>query len=169
MILRNLFFLICATLFAHASFALTLTSTTFTNGKDIPTKFTCDGQNISPPLAWQNAPKATKSFALTLKDPDAPNGTWIHWVLFNIPSNITALPENIQTLPETTQVGQNSWQRINYDGPCPPNGMHHYIFTLYALDSVLKLNQGASDAQLQSAISNHVLGSAELMGVYTRK
>jgi Raf kinase inhibitor-like YbhB/YbcL family protein len=151
-----------------AAIALTLTSSAFKQGESIPTQFTCDGVDHSPALSWTNAPANTQSFALIMDDPDAPMGTWDHWILYNIPATTTSLAENIQTLPTGTQIGSNSWKRSQYNGPCPPDREHRYFFKLYALDTTLKLPDGASKADVQAAMNAYVLGTAELMGKYNR-
>jgi len=147
---------------------LLLTSSAFQHNAVIPAKYSCDDQNISPPISWQNAPEGTKSFVLIVDDPDAPAGTWDHWVLFNVPANTTSLPENVADLPNGTQVGKNSWGKTNYGGPCPPRGTHRYFFKLYALDTVLDLPEGATKQQIEVAMMNHVLADAELVGKYQR-
>lgn len=147
---------------------LQLTSTAFKHGDPIPSQYSCDGVDISPPLAWQNIPENTASFVLIIDDPDAPVGIWDHWLLFNIPAKTTSLAENISALPEGTKVGQNSWGNNTYGGPCPPKGKHRYFFKLYALDTTLDLEEGATKATLETAIHGHVLAEAELMGTYDR-
>lgn len=148
--------------------AFTLKSPAFNNGGAIPTKYTCDGDNVSPPLHWEGIPAGTKSFALIMDDPDAPSGVWDHWILFNMPANTTELSEAVKTLPVGTQVGINSWHHTKYDGPCPPNSEHRYIFKLYALDSVLNLQTGATKSSILAAIKMHHLEMAEYMGRYNR-
>jgi Raf kinase inhibitor-like YbhB/YbcL family protein len=148
-----------------------LTSPAFTQGNVIPTQYTCDGRDISPALAWGDPPEGTKSFALIMDDPDAPGGTWVHWVLFNIPPEARGLPED---LPRDAQFadgslnGNNSWNRLGYDGPCPPSGTHRYFFKLYALDILLDLPSGTKKLQLTPAMEGHILGQLELMGIYFR-
>ena len=149
-----------------------ITSPVFMEGGMIPSKYSCDGQDISPPLEWKDIPVGTKSFALIGDDPDAPVGTWVHWVVYNIPSNITSLNENVK--PEKDfkngmRQGNNSWPKIGYGGPCPPSGTHRYFFRLYALDKVLDLKSGATKAQLLEAMKGHVLAEAPLMGKYKRQ
>ena len=117
--------------------ALTLNSPVFNQGARIPTQFTCDDKDISPALHWQDAPEGTKSFAMIFDDPDAPMGTWDHWLLFNIPANVTELAEDISQLPPGTKEGMNSWGRTGYGGPCPPDREHRYFLKLYALDIAL--------------------------------
>lgn len=147
---------------------LTLQSSSFNDNGSIPTKFTCVGDNISPPLTWQNAPKNTKSFVLIVDDPDASKEPWVHWILFNIPNNSYALSENLATPPSGSQYGKNSWSKSSYDGPCPPSGEHHYVFKLYALDTVLNLSSNADKSQIESAMQNHILASAQLTGRYKK-
>jgi hypothetical protein len=151
--------------------AFELTSPTFTSGAAIPRQYTCDGKNISPPLQWSDPPSGTQSFALIADDPDAPMGTWIHWVLFNLPASTRALPEAVPPeamLSDGSRHGQNSWRRLGYGGPCPPRGTHRYFFKLYALDTALTLSVGANKEQLLQAMEGHMLMQTELMGVYTR-
>lgn len=150
---------------------LTLTSPAFRHGEPIPRKYTCDGEDVSPPLTWHGAPGNTVTFALVMDDPDAPIGTWDHWVIFDIPATATGLPEAVPpepTLPDGSVQGTNSWGRIGYGGPCPPRGQHRYFFRLYALDTHVGLDSRTTKARLLSAIEGHVLAQAELMGVYRR-
>ena len=152
--------------------AFELTSTAFTNGDPIPMKYTCDDHDISPPLKWKDPPEGTRSFALINDDPDAPVGTWVHWVLYNLPGSTLSLPEAVQSdadLPESGRHGQNSWGRPGYGGPCPPGGTHRYFFKLYALDAELELAAGASKDELLRVMEGHVLASTETMGVYSRQ
>lgn len=151
--------------------AFELTSTAFAAGEKIPRKYTCDGDDISPPLQWSDAPQNTQSFALISDDPDAPVGTWVHWVLYNVPGTTTALPEAVpkqDELPDGSQHGRSSWGRSAYGGPCPPGGTHRYFFKLYALDTVLDLAAGAGKEQLLQAMEGHILAQTELMGLYSR-
>lgn len=151
--------------------AFELTSTAFTNGQAIPRKYTCDGDDISPPLEWANEPQGTLSLALIADDPDAPVGTWVHWVLYNVPAGTHTLPESVPPdaeLSDGRRHGKNSWGRTGYGGPCPPGGTHRYFFKLYALDTVLDLGSGASKEQLLSAMEGHIVAQAELMGTYRR-
>jgi Raf kinase inhibitor-like YbhB/YbcL family protein len=151
--------------------AMQLTSTAFTQGQAIPRKHTCDGSDISPPLAWSGAPANAKSFALIMDDPDAPGGTWVHWVIYNIPAADHALPEAVPTsakLADGAVQGKNSWPKSGYGGPCPPSGTHRYFFKIFALDALLKLPDGATKPQLIAAMEDHVLAQAELMGTYKR-
>ena len=148
-----------------------LTSSAFTQGQPIPLKYTCDGSNISPPLAWTGAPSSTKSFALIMDDPDAPAGTWVHWVIYNLPATEHALPEAVPAtakLADGALQGKNSWPKPGYGGPCPPSGTHRYFFKIFALDTLLKLPADADKAQLLAAMEGHVSAQAELMGTYKR-
>src|SRR3990167_2166549 len=143
-------------------------SDAFENGKIIPSKYTCDASDISPSLSWDGTPANTKSFVLIVDDPDAPHGTWDHWILFNIPSSVHQLPENISTLPEGTREGKNSWDKTGYGGPCPPSGVHRYFFKLYALDNVLTLKNGATKTEIMDAMKNNVIAESNLLGKYER-
>jgi Raf kinase inhibitor-like YbhB/YbcL family protein len=152
--------------------AFELTSTAFVHGESIPRKYSCDGEDISPPLAWSDPPAGTQSFALTFDDPDAPAGVWVHWLLFNIPADARALPDGVPAdaeLPDGSLNGVNSWRRMGYGGPCPPGGTHRYVFKLHALDTMLDLEAGASKKELLQAMEGHILAQAELMGPYTRQ
>jgi Raf kinase inhibitor-like YbhB/YbcL family protein len=152
--------------------AFQLTSSAFGQGAPIPRQYTCDGKDTSPPLQWSEPPAGTRSFALICDDPDAPAGTWVHWVLYNMPSATRSLPEAVPARAELTdgsRHGQNSWRRLDYGGPCPPSGTHRYFFKLYALDKVLDIKSGANKQQLLKAMEGHTLGQAELMGMYSRK
>lgn len=147
-------------------------STAFEDGGMIPQKYTCDGADVSPPLSWEHVPEGTGSFALICDDPDAPMGTWVHWVMFNIPPTIDSLPENVppvKTLDNGTRQGVNDFRRIGYGGPCPPAGTHRYYFKIYALDAMLDLQAGATKQQLLDSMEGHILGKGELMGRYKRK
>ena len=153
------------------SFALKTTA--FANGGGIPKKHTCDGADVSPALSWNHAPAGTRSFALIADDPDAPVGTWTHWIIWNIPAQTTALPEGVPMVEESTdgaRQGRNDFKRIGYGGPCPPPGKpHRYFFKLYALDTNnLDVKAGASRSQLESAMKGHLLSQTELMGTYGR-
>jgi Raf kinase inhibitor-like YbhB/YbcL family protein len=155
---------------------LTVTSSAFTEGGGIPKKYSCDGSSVSPPLKWIGAPAHTASFVLIVDDPDAPVGTFTHWVAFDIPSTLTEIPEGAPALAHTQvqaknvgKEGRNSAGRIGYVGPCPPSGTHRYIFTVYALDvPSLNLAEGASRDQVSNAVQGHVLAQGMLMGRYTR-
>jgi Raf kinase inhibitor-like YbhB/YbcL family protein len=148
-----------------------LTSSAFDEGGMIPSKYTCDGVDVSPPLSWGSLPDGTKSFALICDDPDAPVGTWVHWVYYDIPAKTKDLPENISPdehpAPGGVQ-GVNDFRRIGYGGPCPPGGTHRYYFKLYALDTQLSLSPGATKKQVLKAMENHIIGHVQLMGKYRR-
>ena len=146
-------------------------SSSFNHEGMIPAKYTCDGQNISPPLSWSGAPEKAKSFALICDDPDAPAGTWVHWVIFDIPANVKSLPEKVAKQEEIEGLGKNGKNtsgRWGYDGPCPPGGTHRYYFKLYALDTMLNLNIGLSKEELLKAMKGHILAEAQVMGRYKR-
>ncbi len=147
---------------------LAITSPGFEQGQTIPDQFTCDGQDISPALQWVNAPEGIQSFVLIMDDPDAPMGTWDHWVLFNLPADTAGLPENVQELPTGTRVGGNSWGRNDYGGPCPPDRRHRYFFKLYALDTMLDLPDGIDKSSVEAAMGGHIMATAELVGNYNR-
>jgi len=145
-----------------------LMSSAFAHGERIPTRYTCEGQNISPALEWSDPPRGTETFALIMDDPDAPSGTWVHWILFNLPATIRDLSERAH-LPADSQEGWNSWGRPGYGGPCPPSGTHRYFFKLYALDTKIKLPPHPDKDQLLRAMENHVLAQTELIGTYSRR
>ena len=149
-----------------------LTSPSFIDGGTIPAQYTCQGADISPPLQWTNQPAGTRSFALVVDDPDAPNGTWVHWVAYDIPDAVHEFPEDIpkqDKLPKGGVQGVNDFKRVGYGGPCPPPGApHRYYFRLYALDSALNLKPRMSKAQLLEAVQGHSLGEATLMGRFSR-
>jgi len=143
-----------------------LTSPAFSHNTNIPLEYTCDGSDLSPPLAISDVPANAKSLALIVDDPDAPVGTWDHWVVLNIPPNIKEIPKG--TEPNGV-AGKNSWGRTGYGGPCPPSGTHRYFFKLYALDTMLNLQEGSTKKQIESAMQGHILAKAELIGLYQRK
>ena len=146
-------------------------SPAFVPGGKIPGKYTCDGMDISPPLAWTLGPEGTKTFALICDDPDAPMGTWVHWVLFNLPADIIELRENVlpeRELKSGTKQGMNDFRKIGYGGPCPPGGTHRYYFKLYALDTEINLEAGATKSELLKAMEGHILAEGQLMGRYER-
>jgi hypothetical protein len=150
--------------------SLSITSTAFVQGQPIPTAYSCDGKGISPPLSWGGAPAGTKSFALLMDDPDAPSGTYVHWVIYNIPFAATGLVEAMPKdahLADGSVQGQNSGRRPGYTGPCPPGGTHRYFFKLFALDTTLSLASGNKEELLQAA-QGHVLAQGELMGTFSR-
>lgn len=151
--------------------AFELTSPVFQAGDSIPSRYSCDGEDVSPELVWHGLPAGATSLALILDDPDAPAGIWVHWVLYNVPSGATGLGEAISaapSLPDGSRNGLNSWGRSGYGGPCPPGGTHRYFFRLYALDAELNLEPGATKEALLAAMQGHVIGQAELMGTYSR-
>jgi hypothetical protein len=149
-----------------------LTSAAFGEGEPIPVRFTGDGRNVSPPLQWTDVPAESKSLTLVADDPDAPAGTWVHWVLYDLPASANglaeALPRN-QYTPDGAKQGQNSFGHLGYGGPCPPPGnAHRYFFRLYALDTRLDLVPGATRKEVEGAMVGHVLAEAQLMGIYKR-
>jgi Raf kinase inhibitor-like YbhB/YbcL family protein len=152
--------------------AFVISSTAFSSGATIPVQYTCDGTNISPPLQWSRAPEGTQSLALIVDDPDAPGGTFVHWVLFNIPATTSSLGEGASpggALPAGSVEGENFFGNQNYGGPCPPQGENHrYYFRLYALDTMLNLAAGAARDDVDQAMSGRILAQAELMGRYAR-
>lgn len=155
-------------LYRRFAMALIIYSTAFDPNALIPPKYTCDGRDVSIPLKWEGAPAGTQSFALIMDDPDAPVGTWDHWILFNIPAKATELPEDIKNLPAGTGEGKNSWGKTGYGGPCPPDREHRYFFKLYAVDTLLDLKAGVNKKELENALKGHTLGQAELVGRYDR-
>jgi len=150
-----------------------VTSTAFAEGRPIPDKYTCSGPNVSPVLRWGNAPAGTKSFALIADDPDAPVGTWVHWVLYDLPPATMSLAENVPSspeLPDGSKQGVNDFGQPGYGGPCPPPGKpHRYFFKIYALDIMLNLKSGATKKELLKAMDGHVLAEGQLMGTYQRQ
>ncbi|MEW5782817.1 MAG: YbhB/YbcL family Raf kinase inhibitor-like protein [Pseudomonadota bacterium] len=153
--------------------SLILTSLAFAHMAAIPAKYTCQGADVSPPLTWSGVPAGTKSLALIVDDPDAPDPaapkmTWVHWVLYNIPPTTEGLPEAVETLPAGTREGLNDWQRTGYGGPCPPIGRHRYFHKLYALDVVLPDLKHPTKTQLEKAMAGHILGEAQLIGTYQK-
>jgi hypothetical protein len=156
--------------------ALALTSTAFEPGGAIPAAYTCQGKNVSVPLAWGGLPAGTRSLALIVDDPDAPDPaapkmTWVHWVLYNIPPTATGLPEAVEpkALPAGTLEGRNDWGRTGYGGPCPPVGRHRYFFKLYALDVALPDLGQPDKARLERAMQGHVLVQQQLVGTYAKR
>ncbi len=149
-----------------------ITSSAFEEGGLIPAKYTCDGADVSPPLQWDVVPEGTKSIALICDDPDAPMGTWVHWVLFNLPSDAKKLAENIpadKILPNGAKQGLSDFGRVGYGGPCPPSGTHRYFFKIYALGIELGLEAGANKRQLLKAMEGHILEQGQLVGKYKRQ
>ena len=161
--------------YAERAMTFTLTSTAFAPGGAIPAKYTCEGADVSPPLAWHGVPVGTKSLALIEDDPDAPDPaaprmTWVHWVLYDLPPSATALPEGVaaSALPAGTREGRNDFKRTGYGGPCPPIGRHRYFHRLYALDVVLGDLHQPGKAALEAAMRGHVLAQAVLVGTYRK-
>jgi Raf kinase inhibitor-like YbhB/YbcL family protein len=151
--------------------AIKVTSSAFKDGEIIPKQYTCDGNDISPPLTWSGVPQDAKSIALICDDPDAPVGIWVHWVLFNLPPTSNALPAEVSSakvLDNGAKHGKNDFKRFGYGGPCPPGGTHRYYFKVYALDSVLDLDPGITKADLMKAMQGHILAEGQLMGRYKR-
>jgi Raf kinase inhibitor-like YbhB/YbcL family protein len=142
-----------------------ITSSAFKNNENVPSKYTCDGNNINPPLTFSDVPKNTKSLVLIVDDPDAPAGIWTHWTLWNIPPDTQIIPEGSE--PSSTVQGKTSFGTNKYGGPCPPSGTHHYYFKLYALDSVLNLSEKTDSGNLQKAMSGHVIEQTQLVGLYS--
>ena len=152
--------------------SIEMTSSAFEHGGTIPKQYTCDGEDVSPPLQWGAVPEGTKSLAVISDDPDAPMGTWVHWVVFNIPPEATELPENVppdSVLPNRAVQGTNDFHRIGYGGPCPPSGTHRYFFKIYALDTTMDLDSGATKAEIEDAMDGHILDEGELAGKYSRR
>jgi Raf kinase inhibitor-like YbhB/YbcL family protein len=154
---------------------LKLTSSVFQQGGSIPSRYTCEGQDVSPPLSWSGAPANTKTFALIVDDPDAPDPAnpqrvYVHWVVYNLPATAAALPENAAkaALPKGAVQGKNDWGKAEYGGPCPPIGRHRYFFKLYALDAELAGLSSPAKADLERAMNGHVVGSGELVGTYQK-
>jgi Raf kinase inhibitor-like YbhB/YbcL family protein len=155
---------------ASESLDFNFTSEAFQDGEAIPVRYTCDGEDLSPPLSWSGVPNDVGSYALIMDDPDAPGGTWIHWVIVHIPGEIRALPEDLQSdalLLEAIKLGTNSWGRSEYNGPCPPGGTHRYFFKLFALDEPLNLDENATKDDVLTAMEGHILMESELMGTYS--
>lgn len=154
---------------------LTLKSTVFTNGGEIPAKYTCEGADIAPPLVWEGLPEQARSLVLIIDDPDAPDPkapkmTWVHWVVYNIPPDTTAFPEGATSndLPSGAEEGLNDWKNVGYGGPCPPIGRHRYFHKLYALDTVLTGMDRPTKAKIEAAMKGHVIAQAELVGTYKK-
>jgi Raf kinase inhibitor-like YbhB/YbcL family protein len=158
---------------AAAKGTMQLTSTAFGEGGLIPVRYTCDGENVSPPLKWSGAPAGAKSFALIVDDPDAPAGIWVHWLVYDLPPTTTELPEGVaksQYLPGGAKQGLNDFKHLGYGGPCPPPGKaHRYFFKLFALDRVIELKPGATKKELEAAMEGHKLAEGQLIGTYKRK
>jgi Raf kinase inhibitor-like YbhB/YbcL family protein len=156
--------------------SLTLTSPAFQHQGEIPSRHTCEGEDVSPALAWSGAPQGTRSLALIVDDPDAPDPkapkmTWVHWVLYDLPPSSAGLPEGVdpRALPAGTREGTNDWKRTGWGGPCPPMGRHRYFFKLYALDAELADLRQPTKARLEEAMKGHVLAQTELVGTYEKK
>ncbi len=152
--------------------AFQLSSSAFSKGSDIPVKYTCDGSDVSPALSWSEPPQGTKSFALIADDPDAPSGTFTHWVLYDVVASTTQLPEGVpkEEQAKLGRQGRNGFGRAGYGGPCPPPGRpHRYFFKLYALDTELNLRPGASRGDVERAMKGHIVAQTEYMGRYQRK
>ena len=157
--------------------SLTIASTAFPANGAIPAAYTCEGDDRSPPLAWSGAPPGTRSFALVVDDPDAPDPaaprmTWVHWVLFNIPADVSELAENVppdKKLANGARHGMNDFRKYGYGGPCPPSGTHRYYFKVFALDTDLALEPGITKADLEKAMKGHILAQGQLMGKYKRQ
>ncbi len=159
----------------EAKMALTLTSSAFSHGGEIPVQYTCLGRDLSPPLAWTGVPPGTRSLVLIVDDPDAPDPkapkmTWVHWVVYNIPPTVTAIPETASAgdLAPEVRFGLNDWKRTGYGGPCPPVGRHRYVHKLYALDTMLTGLDKPTKKQLEAAMKGRILAHAELVGTYQK-
>ena len=150
-----------------------LTSTAFTEGAPIPGKYTCDDKNVSPPLKWSGTPADAKALVLIVDDPDAPSGTWVHWVLYDLPATVSELAEDVpksQYVAGVAKQGLNDFQHLGYGGPCPPHGKpHRYCFKLYALDALLDLKPGLTKKDIERAMEKHILAQGQLMGTYKRQ
>jgi Raf kinase inhibitor-like YbhB/YbcL family protein len=152
--------------------SIDVASPAFEEGGAIPARYTCDGLDVSPPLSWSSLPDGTQSLALIADDPDAPRGTFVHWVLYNLPPDTHRLPEDVpnrERLPSGAVQGVNSAARVGYMGPCPPSGTHRYFFKVYALDTGLDLGGGTTKEELVNAMEGHVLAEGQLMGTYRRR
>lgn len=150
---------------------ISLESSVFGENENIPSRFTCDGRDISPPLLWSNLPNGTKSIAIITDDPDAPVGTWVHWIIYNMPTTSNKLDENVTRdlqLENGALQGRNDFGKIGYNGPCPPQGTHRYYYKIYALDSMLNLVPGVNKEKLENAMKGHILAKGQLVGKYGR-
>ena len=147
--------------------SMKISSPVFENNQYIPAKYTCDGQNVNPPLKIEGMPENAQSLVLIVDDPDAPSGRWIHWLVWNISPEITEIREN--EVPSGSLQGKNDFGNLNYGGPCPPSRTHRYYFKVFALDKKLDLPEGANVKELETAIENHILAKAELIGLYQKK
>ena len=153
--------------------AMIISSSAFEHNGKIPSLYTCEGNDISPPLAWSGVPSGAKSLALIVDDPDAPDPaaprmTWVHWLLYNLPADIAGLREDVKVLPEKALEGTNDWKRVGYGGPCPPIGRHRYFHKLYALDVVMPDLQEPTKKQLEAAMQGHIIAEAQVMGTYQK-
>lgn len=153
--------------------SFTISSIRFSHQGEIPTQYTCEGHDISPPLSWSGIPENTKSLVLIVDDPDAPDPkapkmTWVHWILYNLAPETKGLPENVKALPTAALEGLNDWKRTGYGGPCPPIGRHRYFHKLYALDTVLPDLKTPTKTQMEKAMTGHILAKAELIGTYQK-
>jgi len=146
---------------------LTISSPVFENNGSIPGKYTCDGENVNPPILIENVPNRTKSLTLIVDDPDAPVGIWVHWVLWNINPETKEIKDN--SVPKGAQQGMNDFRKHNYGGPCPPSGTHRYFFKLYALDTIITLSSNATKADLEKAMKGHIIEQAQIVGLYKRR
>jgi Raf kinase inhibitor-like YbhB/YbcL family protein len=171
----TILFLLCFATFCGpkgGSMTITVTSPAFASMQAIPGKYTCDGEDLSPPLSWSNVPGNAHSIVLICDDPDAPAGGWVHWVCYDIPSNVDSLPEAVpasDTLACGGRQGKTDFGKTGYGGPCPPGGTHRYFFKVYALDKMLNLPAGKTKKEIAKAIKGHVVASGELVGTYTRR
>ena len=155
----------------EANMLLKITSPAFADGEAIPVDYSCDGNNINPALSWEEPPAGTKSFALIMDDPDASSTPWVHWVIFNIPVSARGLDEGLPTdakLSDGSLQGRSSAYSTGYHGPCPPSGTHHYVFKLYALDTILSLDESTNKSALLDAMDGHILANGELIGTFVR-
>jgi len=152
--------------------AFTIKSAVFGDNELMPAKYTCKGEDVSPPLTWKDLPQGTKSIAVICDDPDAPFVTWVHWVIYNVPADASGLPEGIppkEKLPNGSLQGKNSFRKIGYGGPCPPpGGPHRYFFKIYALDSPLEVKAGLGKKELLNAMQGHLLGKTQIIGKFKR-
>jgi Raf kinase inhibitor-like YbhB/YbcL family protein len=146
---------------------LKLSSAAFGNNGLVPARYTCDGEDMAPPLSIEGTPEKARSLALIVDDPDAPAGTWVHWVVWNIDPKTAEIAED--SVPQGAREGMNDFRRIDYGGPCPPSGTHRYFFKLYALDTLLDLEKGAAKADLERSMKGHILAQAQIIGLYRRK
>jgi Raf kinase inhibitor-like YbhB/YbcL family protein len=148
-----------------------LTSTAFKDGEPVPRQYTCSGVNVSPPLEWPGVHKTAKTLAIIADDPDAPAGTWVHWVVYNLPADTMGIVENLpqdENLKGGGFQGKNDFEKIGYGGPCPPSGTHRYFFKIYALDGELPLKAGATKTDVEKAMEGHILAQTQLMGTYKK-